>query len=99
MPGHVLTLPDHNTWFPYNGELRSNDTLFHDAWKDYVPFSRPCRFIVVTLIPAPQITAVGTIIARNQVTNGGPVILLQIENEYYNGRALHQQSADRFRGC
>lgn len=36
VPGHVLTLPNHNTWFTYNGEMRSNDTLYHNAWKDYV---------------------------------------------------------------
>ncbi|KAH8674059.1 family 35 glycosyl hydrolase [Xylariales sp. PMI_506] len=30
----------------------------------------------------PFITAVGEIIAKNQITNGGPVILNQIENEY-----------------
>lgn len=27
---------DENTWLTYNGELRSNATLFHDAWQDYV---------------------------------------------------------------
>jgi len=36
VPGHVLNLPDRNTWFRYNGEMRSNDTLYEDAWKPYV---------------------------------------------------------------
>lgn len=31
-----------------------------------------------------------SLIAENQVTRGGPVLLLQIENEYYNG-AGHDQ--------
>ncbi|EIN12193.1 glycoside hydrolase family 35 protein [Punctularia strigosozonata HHB-11173 SS5] len=82
VPGHVLTLPNHNTWFTYNGEMRSNDTLYHNAWKDYV-------------------NALGRIIADNQVTNGGPVIMVQIENEYYNGPGINEyfdQLADTFRG-
>jgi len=33
-----------------------------------------------------QITAMAKVIAKHQVTNGGPVILVQIENEYYNGQ-------------
>ncbi|EJD44926.1 hypothetical protein AURDEDRAFT_64886 [Auricularia subglabra TFB-10046 SS5] len=74
IPGHVLNLPDQNTWFPYNGELRSNDTLFQDAWKDYI-------------------TGIGKIVAKNQITNGGPVILLQIENEYYNGPGISEYFA------
>lgn len=38
-----------------------------------------------SLIPLQQIHAVGKIISDNQITNGGPIIMLQIENEYYNG--------------
>jgi hypothetical protein len=26
------------------------------------------------------------LIEKNQITKGGPIILLRIENEYYNGR-------------
>ncbi|KAJ7704161.1 glycoside hydrolase family 35 protein [Mycena metata] len=66
IPGHVAWLPGNPPWNPYNGELRSNDTIFHAAWQDYW-------------------TGVITSIEKNQVTNGGPIILLQIENEYYNG--------------
>jgi len=33
-----------------------------------------------------QITAMAKVIAKHQVTSGGPVILVQIENEYYNGQ-------------
>ncbi|KAF7334534.1 Beta-galactosidase [Mycena venus] len=66
IPGHVAWLPGNPPWNPYNGELRSNDTIFHNAWQDYW-------------------TGVISLIERNQITNGGPVILLQIENEYYNG--------------
>ncbi|KAJ6472283.1 glycoside hydrolase family 35 protein [Mycena vitilis] len=66
IPGHVAWLPGDPSWNTYNGELRSNDTIFHDAWQEYW-------------------TGVISLIERNQVTNGGPVILLQIENEYYNG--------------
>ncbi|KAF9076535.1 glycoside hydrolase family 35 protein [Rhodocollybia butyracea] len=35
-------------------------------------------------------TGVISLISKNQVTNGGPVILLQIENEYYNGPGQNQ---------
>ncbi|KAF7307336.1 Beta-galactosidase [Mycena indigotica] len=66
IPGHVAWLPGNPPWNPYNGELRSNDTFYHDAWQDYW-------------------TEVIGLVARNQITNGGPIILLQIENEYYNG--------------
>ncbi|KAJ6610612.1 glycoside hydrolase family 35 protein [Mycena sp. CBHHK59/15] len=66
IPGHVAWLPGNPSWNLYNGELRSNDTIFHDAWQGYWD-------------------GVIGIIAKNQITNGGPVILLQIENEYYNG--------------
>ncbi|KAJ7186548.1 glycoside hydrolase family 35 protein [Mycena filopes] len=66
IPGHVAWLPGDPLWNPYNGELRSNDTFFHEAWQDYW-------------------TGVITSIEKNQITNGGPIILLQIENEYYNG--------------
>lgn len=31
------------------------------------------------------IAKIGPIIARNQVTKGGPVILAQVENEYRDG--------------
>ncbi|KAF5381591.1 hypothetical protein D9615_005535 [Tricholomella constricta] len=66
LPGHVATIPGDPYWNPYNGEIRSNDTNFHNAWQDYW-------------------NAVIPVIARNQITLGGPVIMLQIENEYYNG--------------
>ncbi|KAJ7479689.1 glycoside hydrolase family 35 protein [Mycena latifolia] len=66
IPGHVAWIPGNPPWNPYNGELRSNDTFYHEAWQDYW-------------------TGVISLIAKNQVTHGGPVILLQIENEYYNG--------------
>lgn len=36
IPGHVAWLPGNPSWNTYNGELRSNDTIFHDAWQDYV---------------------------------------------------------------
>ncbi|KAH7092839.1 glycoside hydrolase family 35 protein [Auriculariales sp. MPI-PUGE-AT-0066] len=71
IPGHVLNLPDRNTWFRYNGEMRSNDTLFENAWKGYI-------------------TEMAKVIAKRQVTNGGPVILVQIENEYYNGPGINE---------
>ncbi|KAK7017630.1 beta-galactosidase [Favolaschia claudopus] len=71
IPGHVAWLPGNPPWNPYNGELRSNDTIFHDAWQDYW-------------------TGVISLIEKNQITNGGPIILLQIENEYYNGPGQNQ---------
>ncbi|KAG6868403.1 hypothetical protein C0993_003639 [Termitomyces sp. T159_Od127] len=33
------------------------------------------------------------VIARNQITNGGPVIMVQIENEYYNGPGQNEYVA------
>jgi hypothetical protein len=33
----------------------------------------------------PYMTAVSQIIAKNQITNGGPIILVQVENEYSEG--------------
>ncbi|KAJ7487379.1 glycoside hydrolase superfamily [Mycena galericulata] len=66
IPGHVAWIPGDPSWDLYNGELRSNDTFYHDAWQDYW-------------------NGVIGLIVKNQVTNGGPVILCQIENEYYNG--------------
>ncbi|KAG6879299.1 hypothetical protein C0992_003784 [Termitomyces sp. T32_za158] len=36
LPGHVATIPGDPTWNPYNGEIRSNDTFYHNAWQDYV---------------------------------------------------------------
>ncbi|KAF8175477.1 glycoside hydrolase family 35 protein [Mycena galopus ATCC 62051] len=71
IPGHVAWLPGNPPWNTYNGELRSNDTIFHEAWQDYW-------------------TGVISLIERNQITNGGPIILLQIENEYYNGPGQNQ---------
>ncbi|KAJ6549188.1 glycoside hydrolase superfamily [Mycena sp. CBHHK59/15] len=41
-------------WNLYNGMLRSNLTIYHDAWQDYI-------------------NALGPIIAKNQITKGGPV--------------------------
>ncbi|KAL1744295.1 glycoside hydrolase superfamily [Schizophyllum fasciatum] len=66
IPGWVTTLPGDPLWNPYNGELRSNDTYYHDAWQQYIRAS-------------------AQLIAKNQITEGGPVILAQVENEYYNG--------------
>ncbi|KAI5825568.1 hypothetical protein K523DRAFT_419922 [Schizophyllum commune Tattone D] len=66
IPGWVTTLPGDPEWNAYNGELRSNDTYFHDAWQDYIRAS-------------------AQLIAKNQITEGGPIILAQVENEYYNG--------------
>ncbi|KXN92303.1 putative beta-galactosidase A [Leucoagaricus sp. SymC.cos] len=66
VPGWVTTLPGDPAWNPYNGELRSNDTAFHNSWQLYVK-------------------GIASLIAKNQITQGGPVILVQVENEYYNG--------------
>lgn len=74
VPGHVVTIPGDPFWNPYNGELRSNDTNFHNAWQDYW-------------------NAVIQVIAKNQITHGGPVIMLQIENEYYNGPGQNEYVA------
>ncbi|GLB41157.1 putative beta-galactosidase [Lyophyllum shimeji] len=74
VPGHVVTIPGDPIWNPYNGELRSNDTNFHNAWQDYW-------------------NAVITVIAKNQITHGGPVIMVQIENEYYNGPGQNEYVA------
>ncbi|KAJ7639434.1 glycoside hydrolase family 35 protein [Roridomyces roridus] len=71
IPGHVAWLPGNPPWNPYNGELRSNDTFYQNAWQDYW-------------------TSVITLIAKNQITQGGPIILLQIENEYYNGAGQNE---------
>ncbi|KAG6828113.1 hypothetical protein H0H92_009165 [Tricholoma furcatifolium] len=38
--------------------------------------------------------AVIPVIAENQVTNGGPVIMVQIENEYYNGAGQNEYVAE-----
>ncbi|KAJ6612233.1 glycoside hydrolase family 35 protein [Mycena sp. CBHHK59/15] len=54
VPDHVLTLPGDTPWNLYNGMLRSNLTVYHDAWQDYI-------------------NALGPIIAKNQITKGGPV--------------------------
>ncbi|KAF7303052.1 Beta-galactosidase [Mycena kentingensis (nom. inval.)] len=82
VPGHVAWLPGNPPWNLYNGEMRSNDTFYHDAWQDYW-------------------TGIMNLVARNQITQGGPIILLQIENEYYNGpgqneyvRQLRQRAID-----
>ncbi|KAG6901783.1 hypothetical protein C0995_008029 [Termitomyces sp. Mi166 len=74
LPGHVTTVPGDPFWNPYNGEMRSNDTFYHDAWQDYW-------------------NAVIPVIAKNQITNGGPVIMVQIENEYYNGPGQNEYVA------
>ncbi|KAG5721683.1 putative beta-galactosidase A [Termitomyces sp. T112] len=74
LPGHVATIPGDPFWNPYNGEIRSNDTYYHDAWQDYW-------------------NAVIPVIAENQITNGGPVIMVQIENEYYNGPGQNEYVA------
>ncbi|KAG6916276.1 hypothetical protein DXG01_007562 [Tephrocybe rancida] len=75
LPGHVATIPGDPSWNVYNGEIRSNDTYFHDAWQDYW-------------------NAVISVIAKNQITNGGPVIMLQLENEYYNGAGQNEYVAE-----
>ncbi|KAG6841702.1 hypothetical protein C0991_007974 [Blastosporella zonata] len=74
LPGHVATIPGNPSWNSYNGEIRSNDTYFHEAWQDYW-------------------NAVIPVIAKNQITNGGPVIMVQIENEYYNGAGQNEYVA------
>ncbi|KAH8829076.1 glycoside hydrolase family 35 protein [Flagelloscypha sp. PMI_526] len=71
VPGHVLTLPGDTPWNLYNGMLRSNLTIYHDAWQQYVD-------------------AITQVIAKNQITEGGPVIMAQIENEYYNGAGQNE---------
>ncbi|TRM62987.1 glycoside hydrolase superfamily [Schizophyllum amplum] len=71
IPGWVTTLPGDPEWNPYNGELRSNDTYFHDAWQQYIRAS-------------------AQLIAKNQITKGGPIILAQVENEFYNGAGQNE---------
>lgn len=49
-----------------------------------------CSCIYSTLTIECKWSGVISLISKNQVTNGGPVILLQIENEYYNGPGQNQ---------
>ncbi|KAJ3574796.1 hypothetical protein NP233_g1522 [Leucocoprinus birnbaumii] len=84
IPGWVTTIPGDPSWNQYNGELRSNDTAFHNSWQLYVK-------------------GIASLIAKNQITEGGPVILVQVENEFYNGPGqneyiLELQSAFRDAG-
>jgi hypothetical protein len=52
IPGWVTTLPGDPSWSPYNGELRSNDTYFHNAWQGYVGCSFAHLLATFTVSPA-----------------------------------------------
>jgi hypothetical protein len=86
----VTTIQGNPSWNPYNGEIRSNVTYYHNAWVPYVRLAPPNGLASRLLTMSSQIKAISQVIARNQITEGGPIILVQVENEYYNGGAYFE---------
>ena len=75
MPGWVQRVP---------GSLRTNDMSFLDATNKYENTPYP-DILGPTLTSASYIANVAGTLSAAQITNGGPVILWQVENEYTNG--------------
>lgn len=89
-PGPYVNAESSGGGFPgwlqrVNGTLRTADKGFLDATDKYAKF--PCKwmFTILLTLHDSYIATIGAAIAKAQITNGGPVILYQPENEYTNG--------------
>jgi hypothetical protein len=68
---------------------RTRNASYTEAWQDYISF---VSFLLISDILSMAVhRGIGELIAKYQITNGGPIILVQSENEYTGWQAPYHE--------